>query len=74
MRSETSEELFERVYSLNVKVPYFLVCLAGSFDGQASQRGHRQSLHNGGRLRGGWDGPLWVKQSCVQAADESPGG
>ena len=44
---EMTEELFERVYSLNVKVPYFLVAELAPLMAQERQRGNRQSLDHG---------------------------
>src|SRR3989441_8260936 len=57
-----TEEVFESVYALNVKVPYFLVAALAPLDGAARHRRHRQSLDHGGRVRGAGHGPLWLTQ------------
>jgi len=71
---EMTEELFESVYSLNVKVPYFLVAELAPFNGQERQRGNRQSLDHGRRVRRAGHEPLWLKQGRHQSADQSMGG
>jgi NAD(P)-dependent dehydrogenase (short-subunit alcohol dehydrogenase family) len=38
---EMGEDLFDKVYSLNVKVPYFLVAELGPADGEERQRRNR---------------------------------
>ena len=70
---ETSEESFDKVYSLNVKVPYFLVTELAP-DGEEGQRCDRQSLNYGCGLRGGRNERLWIEQSCDQSPDKNLGG
>src|SRR5438309_2448619 len=71
---DMTEEVFERVYALNVKVPYFLVAALAPLDGAARHRGHRQSLDHGGRVRSAGHEPLWLKQGRSQPADQNVGG
>ena len=71
---ETSEELFDKVYSLNVKVPYFLVAELAPLMVKTRQRRNRQSLNYGCGLRGDWHESLWLKQSRYQSAYENMGG
>jgi NAD(P)-dependent dehydrogenase (short-subunit alcohol dehydrogenase family) len=59
---EMSKELFDRVYSFNVKVPY-PGCRTCPVDGQERWRGDRQSLNYGCGLRGVRHEPPWLKQS-----------
>ena len=49
---EMSEELFDKVFSLNVKVPYFQIGRACAFDGEERERGNCKSLNYGRGLRG----------------------
>ena len=55
---DTTEEVFDSVYSLNVKVPYFLVAELAPLMAK----------------RGGWHEPLWIEQGCHQPVDQSVGG
>src|SRR4029077_9154136 len=71
---EITEELFESVYSLNVKAPYFPRCRTCPADGQERQRGNRQSVDDGGRLRRAGYEPPWLEQGRHQTADQSMGG
>src|SRR5579864_6765874 len=61
---EMSEEQFDRVFSLNVKAPYFLVA-----DGQKRQRDNRKPLDHGCRIRVGGNEPVWFEQGCDQSVD-----
>jgi NAD(P)-dependent dehydrogenase (short-subunit alcohol dehydrogenase family) len=65
---ETSEELFDKVYSLNVKVPYFLVAELAPL---MAKRG-RGAIVNLSTMVADYGGaryePLRIKQSCYQLA------
>src|SRR5437867_12798083 len=70
---EMTEELFDSVYSLNVKVPYFLVAELAPLMAKR-QRGNRKSLDDGFRLWSGRHEPLWLQQGCHKSADQNVGG
>jgi len=61
---ETTEEMFERVYALNVKAPYFLVAELAPLMAKTGKRGNRQFIDDGRRLRRAWHEPLWLEQGC----------
>src|SRR5215472_16081856 len=63
---ETSEELFDKVYSLNVRT-----C---PVDGEKGQRSRCKCLHNGCGLWGIRHEPLRIKQSRDKPANESVDG
>ena len=71
---EMDEGQFDKVYSLNVKVPYFLVAELAPQMAKERQGRNRQSFDHGRRLRGIRNEPLWLEQSRHQSPDESLGG
>ena len=71
---EMTEELFESVYSLNVKVPYFLVAELAPLMAKRGKGADRQCIDDGCRLRGGRYESLWLEQSRHQSAHQSVGG
>ncbi len=71
---ETTEEVFDSVYALNVKAPYFLVAELAPLMAKRGKRSNRQCIDDGCRLRGGRHESLWLEQSSHQSADQSLGG
>ena len=70
---ETTEEMFDRVYSLNVKVPYFLVAELAPL---MAKRG-KGAIVNLSTVAADYGAPrdesLWLKQGRHQSADQSVG-
>ena len=58
---KTKEEEFDRVYSLNVKVPYFLVAELAPLMAKG-ERCHRKCFDDGCRLWGVRHEPIWFEQ------------
>ena len=65
---ETTEETFDRVYSLNVKVPNSLIRETRSVNGEERQGSNCQCLDNGRGLRSVRYEPLRLKQGRYQFA------
>ena len=70
---DMTEDMFERVYALNVKVPYFLVAELAPLMAKRG-KGAIANVDDGCRLRRGRHEPLWLKQGGHQSADQSVGG
>jgi NAD(P)-dependent dehydrogenase (short-subunit alcohol dehydrogenase family) len=71
---QVTEEMFDNVYSLNVKVPYFLVAELATADGEDRQRSHRQYFDDGRRLRCAGYESVWLEQGRHQFVDQNVGG
>ena len=59
---ETTEEMFEHVYALNVKAPVLPRRGTCTADGEERQRGNRQFIDDGRRLRRARHEPVWLEQ------------
>jgi NAD(P)-dependent dehydrogenase (short-subunit alcohol dehydrogenase family) len=70
---EMTEEQFDRVFSTNVKAPYFLVAALALLMAERGKRGNRESFDDGCGLRNARDEPLRCKQGRHQSADENLG-
>jgi NAD(P)-dependent dehydrogenase (short-subunit alcohol dehydrogenase family) len=70
---ETTEEIFDRVYSLNVKVPYFLVAELAPLMAKIG----KGAIVNLSTMAADYGAPgmslLWVEQGRHQSADQSVG-
>jgi hypothetical protein len=64
-----TEEVFDSVYALNVERRTSRRELAPLM--AKRQRGNRQCIDDGRRLRGGWHEPLWIEQGRHQPADKA---
>ena len=70
---EMKEDLFDRVYSVNVKAPYFLVAELAPLMAKKGMGAIVNLSAMVCRLRSAWYETLWFEQGCHQSSKQNPG-
>jgi NAD(P)-dependent dehydrogenase (short-subunit alcohol dehydrogenase family) len=66
---QTTEEMFDSLYSPNVKAPYFLVGELAPLMASRGKGANVNGIDDGRRLRGVGHEPLWLEQGRHQSSD-----